>query len=150
MKYLLLVMALSSTIASADFVPGRVRVAATAQMRVISASGVFAGVRDAKVNMLTTDGAQRETYAISLNGGAEAHFIAGSREKQPCATITYAQSAQIPLPETTTSFRLEDGRNSRCFVPASFPWIVTIEVREQNQLSVLTLGGSPEFLMHTM
>jgi hypothetical protein len=137
----------------ADFVPGRVRVSATAAMKVVSASGVFEGVKSAVANQLVTDGVKRETYTITLSENKNTiSFVAAVYQPSSCGDTVIAVSHDITPVPVQSRMRLKDMSRALCRIAVEDGWVMTIEQRDpsNNQVSVLVLKGNPEYFQLSM
>ena len=157
MKALLLILAttLLPFTANADFRAGRVRTSAEAELKVLNATGKFAGkAHTASVTAQVQDDKQGYvSYTLTLDG-AKYHFrvVSTEGEKGGCGITQEGLLDAFTTGEYQYSFSLTDFTTASCERVINNLWEVELSVRSINDGSVSTiyLGGNPEYFMLTM
>jgi hypothetical protein len=153
MKALLLLMAaLLPFTASADFRLGRVRTAAAAELKILSATGIYQNVKSAKISAQVTDGVSDNTsYALTLDGVAQSYRVV-STEGGYCGKTQQAYLDAITTGDAQVNLTVVDFSGATCERVINNLWEVTLTSVsiQDGSVSELTLGGNPEYFMLTM
>lgn len=143
MKLLLFIIVSALTTAQvswADYVPGRTRVSAQADLRIDRATGPFERARDAKIVQLYTDGQGVTRYQVIIDGSVE-EFTVTKIHAGACDTIYLAQGVESEL-------RLKDHREN-CQRDGKREWNAEVVTRQEED-SHLVVSGIPEFFLLSM
>ena len=139
--------------AQADFVPGRVRVDAKADMRITETTGAFQNVRQAQVTHRVKDGGGEAGYAVTLDGKTAVFEYSLPNVVLSCAKVTFVKAAVPATANYTLDLKIYDYTNSPCtdIRPAAL-WHVIVTKRSLTTfgVSTITMDGNPEHLMLTM
>jgi hypothetical protein len=145
-------LALIPALAQADFRDGRVRPAAVATMEVVSATGIYKGVRSADVTSFTADGRQGiVAFAVEINGQVFNFNVNGVR-KTGCGD-TYTGRLNTMQNSLNSTLTLKDMSAALCEIVVHNIWqdfTITTTNTQTGQVSRLVLQGNPEGLMRTM
>ncbi|RZA08507.1 MAG: hypothetical protein EOP11_04650 [Proteobacteria bacterium] len=150
---LLLVAALLPFTASADFRPGRVRTAGKAELQIISATGVFAGVAQANLSAQVTDGERDFTgYSLTLDGKALSFRARGINRRGQCGITQEAFLNEITTGDAQVNLTVKDFTGATCEIVVNHIWQVTVTSVsiQDGSVSTLVLGGNPEYFMMTL
>jgi hypothetical protein len=150
--FLLMIAALLPFTASADFRPGRVRTSAAAELKIVSATGVYANVKSAKITAQVTDGVRDYTsYALTLDGQADSYRVV-STEGGFCGKTQRAFLDAFTTGEAQINLEVVDYSTATCERVIPNIWEVTLTSVSINDGSVseLRLSGNPEHFMLTL
>jgi hypothetical protein len=138
---------LSPLYAFGDFVPGRVRAAAKAELTSVSGDGSFREVRSARAFLLQTDGKGLTGLRISLDSGPETLFVIRQADQQTCGPRYAARWDHRAHPMV---LQVEELSPLACAENEKTLWRITL-IRKENQLeaSHLYLEGEPEYFLLT-
>lgn len=152
MKFLALMIALLPTIASADFVPGRVRTAAIAKMEVLDATGIYRGVKEVTMNAVEQDGKGVIGYNLSVDGQPMKFTVTKLGKNTGCGQNIEAAGLMTMESDRSNTLIMKDMTYATCEIMVQYKWQVTVETRalHSSSVSTLVLGGNAQYLMHTM
>ncbi len=124
--------------AFADYVPGRTRASAEANLKVIAMSGIYKGIQSATMGEFTTDGIGITEYLLNL-GEQSLFFRVEKIQDTDCGHIILARTAHDP----TAHMKLETIES--CKPPKDGGWILEVRTNHDGQESYLLLQGHPEY-----
>lgn len=145
-----MVLGTIGSLAYADYIPGRTRPSAEADLEVIDTSGVYRDARDVKVVEFTTDDKGISKYILTVDGNAKEFEVRKVRETD-CGDVYDAREVGIGTEEENTTLALRDMSAAICERPVKHIWEVEVITQgEGGQESRLFVGGDPEHYQLTM
>lgn len=143
MKTLFVLFAfLAPMLSLADYVPGRTRPTAEAEMEAVTGDGKFENIRSARLIELTTDGKGITQYELILDGKS-LHFTVSKASPGRCGDLYEAGE------EAGTRLILRDMSFAECEFRAKHKWEAQVVNTEGDRASHLFIGGDPEHLVVT-
>jgi hypothetical protein len=153
MKLVLLALAaLIPLTSNAEFVPGRVRTGAVAEMKVLAANSGIKNAKSIKLSAHVTDGVGGFTgYTLTVDGNPT-NFAIRKVENTGCGRVTSTILADITTGENQVQLTITDYSQALCEIPVPYLWKAEFNVREISSgvESKAILGGNPEYLMLTL
>ena len=139
----LLILPLS---AFGDFVPGRVRTSAEAELSRIEGDGLYHSVSRAHAIQLQTDGKGVTGFHLWLDHGLEISFAVREVEPSPCGRIFRAISKEGKSESTLT---IEEFSPEKCREDGKLVWKGSLFTKEDGSSSRLMLEGNPHYFVLT-
>jgi hypothetical protein len=136
---LLSMLLLTPMLSLADYIPGRTRPTAEAEMEAINGDGKFENVRSVQLIELTTDGQGISHYELILDGKSYS-FAVNKAANGTCGDLYEAAE------ESGTRLILRDMSFAECEFRAKHRWEAQVVDNEANRSSHLFIGGNPEHL----
>jgi hypothetical protein len=128
-----------------DYVPGRTRASAAAEMSVLKKEGRFGGIQTAKLIQLATDGLGITGFTLQLNGKEPVKFTLNEKKKGRCGHFflaTYLENGR------RSDLRVEELNPIACRRQGSTTWRAQLTKEEgPKPVSRLLLQGEPEFFL---
>lgn len=154
MKALLIALvAILPFTANADFRLGRVRTSAEAELKVLNATGKFAGkAHTAKITAQVQDGVQNYvSYTLTLDG-ANYHFRVVNTDGGYCGVTQEGLLDAFTTGEYQYDFSVTDYTTATCERVINNLWEVKLSVTSilDGKTSTIYLGGNPEHFMMTL
>lgn len=131
---------LAPMLSLADYIPGRTRPTAEAQMEAITGDGKFENVRSVQLIELTTDGKGITHYELILDGKTYA-FTVSKASNGSCGDLYEAGE------QSGTKLILRDMSFAECEFRAKHQWEAQVVNTEGERASHLFIGGNPEHLV---
>jgi hypothetical protein len=124
----------------ADYIPGRTRPTAEAEMEAITGDGKFENIRSVQLTELSTDGKGVTHYELVLDGRSYS-FTVSKASNGSCGDLYEAgEEAGIKLILRDMSF-------AECQFRAKHKWEAQVVDTEGGRASHLFIGGDPEHLL---
>lgn len=145
MKRILLLVSLFTfpLYAFGDFVPGRIRASAHADLAKLQGDGRYQNVAGAHAVQLQTDGKGITGFQVSLDQSPDVPFAVRAVQPNRCGRTFVAQSG-------TTRLQIDELSADECREGGQLTWHVTLTTDEGGgRASHLQLHGSAEYLMLT-
>lgn len=124
----------------ADYIPGRTRPTAEAEMEAITGDGKFEDVRSVRLIELSTDGKGVTHYELILDGKTY-NFTVNQASNGSCGDLYEAGE------EAGTKLILRDMSFAECQYRAKHKWEAQVVNNEGERASHLFIGGDPEHLV---
>lgn len=135
----LLLVFLAPVISLADYIPGRTRPTAEAEMEAITGDGKFENVRSVQLIELTTDGKGVTHYELILDGKSHS-FTVSKASNGSCGDLYEAGE------ESGIKLILRDMSFAECEFRAKHKWEAQVVDTDGERASHLFIGGDPEHL----
>jgi hypothetical protein len=143
MKTLFVLFAfLAPMLSLADYVPGRTRPTAEAEMEAITGDGRYENIRSVRLVELSTDGKGVTHYELILDGKSF-NFSVSKASNGACGDLYEAGE------DAGTKLILRDMSLTECEFRAKHKWEAQVVNTEGDRASHLFIGGDPEHLVVT-
>lgn len=151
MKFFVLALTLFTALPQsfADFVPGRVRQSAVAEMEIREATGSFAGARKAQLIQHVQDDKGIVAYTLDVDGRT-LKFTVKKFKPTGCGDVTTAEYVQDATGALRANLRLTDMSRALCEIVVNRLWQAEITAKDAQERSRLVIEGNPEYLVHTL
>jgi hypothetical protein len=137
--FLIALTALLPLYAFGDFIPGRVRTSADAELERLSGNGRFESVQRALVTQLKTDGRGITHFRLALDAAPPISFQVRGNQHNRCGQTYFAALSGAEL-------RIDESSPSSCGSEGATTWRATLTTSEG---SSLVLTGTPKFYLLT-
>jgi len=142
MKLMVAIALLAPLISLADYVPGRTRPTAEAEMEAITGDGIFENAKSVRLVELTTDDKGVTQYELTVDGRTYA-FGVNKASTGTCGDLYEAAGESSRLILRDMSF-------AECQYRAKHKWEAqVVSVDGNDRASHLFIGGDPEHLIVT-
>jgi len=139
----------TATFAFGDYVPGRIRPLALAQMQVVEASGEFAGLKDAMLYQNFQDGGDFVSLKLAIKGGQPFTLPISAVRKGSCGSIAWSES--VAFGDRVIRSQFSDFSEAICTVFKETTWELKLEMKDAaGRSSTATFRGNPEPLFVTL
>ncbi|MGZ3710129.1 MAG: hypothetical protein ACXVBE_00155 [Bdellovibrionota bacterium] len=149
MKIFAYLLMLVPVMASADFVAGRVRTEGTAQMEVLSASGIYKNASQVIMNAKVEDGKGLVGYSLTVDGKTMRFTVTSDgRKNSGCGNKIEAVALTTMESALSSLIHVTDYSQALCERTFVHKWEVTLQTHNlaTGEVSVLELGGNPEYM----
>lgn len=144
-----LLAAFSSGAAFADFLPGRVRPVALAEMKAVEATGEFSAMTQAMLYQNFQDDKGFVSLKLALKGGKAITLPVSKVQEGGCGN--YAWSDEVKVGSHTVNTEFSDFSEAICTVFVDKTWKLKVDMTDaQGNRSTLVLVGNPEPLFVTL
>ncbi|HEY8279458.1 MAG TPA: hypothetical protein VIH99_07545 [Bdellovibrionota bacterium] len=143
--FLLAFVAFSPLHAFGDFVPGRVRTSAQADLQSERSDGRYKGRHSAQLFQLKTDGKGITGFNFKLDSNASVHFAVVETQTSRCGPIYVAKTEDRGR---VVLMKIRETLPSLCREERNAEWRVLLTADESpNETSHLLMAGVPEFFL---
>jgi hypothetical protein len=140
MKLMAAIALVAPLISLADYIPGRTRPTAIAEMEAITGDGQYENTRSVRLVELTTDDKGITRYELTVDGQTQT-FAVSKASTGNCGDLYEASGEASRLILRDMSF-------AECQYRAKHKWEAqVVSVDENDRASHLFLGGEPEHLI---
>lgn len=146
-RIFLLLLAFTPLYAFGDYVPGRTRASAKAELQRQRGDGRYQSVVAANARQFVSDGRGITHFTLALNRSRESTFVVRAIRATRCGR-TYV--AALPSSPRRTELRIDEISSSACRADGKVFWRAFVATQEGNgRVSRLSLAGEPQFFLLT-